>query len=158
MDFAYDEAAAPGGGMRKIADHALLRALFAPVEAGTAHQLIVEDYCTAVVVGPGRRLEVADPTVVDRLIWLHDHAERATFAVVLRSYTGEQVTYGPGAAGVPAQRIRGWIVAEGEWKPVTAAQLFNAMCTDPDTDELIPPEPAAEYLDAWVVVPPPRGS
>lgn len=144
--------------MRKVADHALLRALFSPVEAGTAHQLIIEDHGTAVVVGPGQRLEVADPTVVDRLLWLHEHADRSTYAVVLRSYTGEQITYNPAAAGVLAQRIRGWIITEGEWKPVTAAQLFNAMCTDPETDEPIPPEPAAEYLDAWMVVPPPRNS
>jgi len=143
--------------MRRVADHALLRALFSPVEAGTAHQLIVEDCCTIAVVGPGRRLEVADPVVVDRLLWLHEHAERATYAVVLRSYTGEKVVYAPGAEGVLAQRIRGWIVTEGEWKAVTAAQLFNAMCTDPETEEPIPPEPAAEYLDAWAVLPPPRG-
>ena len=144
--------------MRQVQDHALLRALFAPVEAGTAHRLIVEDYCTIVVIGLERRLEAADPAVVDRLLWLHENAGSATYAVVLRSYTGEKVVYGPGSEGVLEQRIRGWIVTEGEWKSVTAAQLFNAMCTDPETEEPIPPEPAAEYLDAWAVVPPTRAS
>ena len=137
--------------MQRIADHELLRALFAPIDAGTAHHLIVEDYCTVVVVGPERRLEVADPSVVDHLLWLHANAGHATFAVVLRSYTGMQIVYSPGAEGVLAQRIRGWLVTAGEWRPVSAAQLFNAMCTDPETEEPIPPEPAAEYLDAWEV-------
>lgn len=142
--------------MQRVADHALLRALFAPVTAGTAHRLIVEDCCTVVVVGPERRLEVADPGVVDRLLWLHENAAHATFAVVLRSYTGIQVIYSPGSEGVLAQQIRGWIVVGGEWRAVSAAQLFNAMCTDAETGEPIPPEPAAEYLDAWpVAVPPP---
>ena len=140
--------------MQRIADHALLRALFAPVAAGTAHHLIVEDYCTVVVVGPERRLEVADPSVVDHLLWLHENAGYATFAVVLRSYTGEQIVYSPGAEGVLAQRIRAWIVTAGDWHPVSAGQLFNAMCTDPETEEAVPPEPAAEYLDAWPVEPP----
>jgi hypothetical protein len=137
--------------MQRIADHALLRALFAPVAAGTAHHLIVEDFCTVVVVGPECRLEVADPSVVDHLLWLHENAGHAAFAVVLRSYTGVQIVYSPGSEGVLAQRIRGWIVTAGEWRPVPAPQLFNAMCTDPETEDPIPPEPAAEYLDAWPV-------
>ena len=137
--------------MRRVADHALLRALFAPVQAGTAHRLIVEESCTVVVVGPERRLEAADPGVIDRLLELHGSAERPAFGVVLRSYTGMQVVYSPGGEGVLAQRIRAWIVSGGAWRPVTAAELFNAMCTDPETEEPIPPEPAAEYLDAWPV-------
>jgi hypothetical protein len=140
--------------MQRIADHALLRALFAPVAAGTAHHLIVEDFCTVVVVGPECRLEVADPSVVDHLLWLHENAGHAAFAVVLRSYTGVQIVYSPGSEGVLAQRIRGWIVTAGEWRPVPAPQLFNAMCTDPETEDPIPPEPAAEYLDAWPVASP----
>ena len=142
--------------MRRVRDHGLLRALFEPVQTGTAHRLIVEDLATVAVLGPERRLAAADPAVVERLLWLYEHAERATYAVVLRSYTGEQVVYSAGGEGVPAQRIRGWIVTEGEWRAVTAGQLFNAMCTDPETEEPIPPEPATEYLDAWPVVPPPR--
>jgi hypothetical protein len=144
--------------MQRLADHAVLRALFAPVAAGTAHHLIVEDLCTVVVVGPERRLEAAEPSVVDRLLRLQENAHdadsatfAATFAVVLRSYTGMQVVYSPGSEGILAQQIRGWIVTGGEWRPVSAAQLFNAMCTDPETEEPIPPEPAAEYLDAWPV-------
>jgi hypothetical protein len=144
--------------MRRVEDHGLLRALFTPVETGTAHRLIVEEFCTIVVMGPERRLTAADPEVIDRLLWLHEHAGQATYAVVLRSYTGEKVVYSAGGDGVLAQRIRGWIITEGDWKPVTAGQLFNAMCTDPVTDEPIPPEPATEYLDAWPVIPPPRGS
>jgi hypothetical protein len=144
--------------MQRVADHELLRALFAPVETGTAHRLIVEESCTIAVMGPERRLAVADPGVIDRLLWLHEHADQVTYAVVLRSYTGEKVVYSAGSEGVLAQRIRGWIVTEGEWKAVTAGQLFNAMCTDPETDEPIPPEPATEYLDAWPVIPPPRAS
>ena len=143
--------------MRQVADHALLRALFGPVETGTAHRLIVEDCATVVVLGPERRLAVADPEVVERLLWLYENAELATYAVVLRSYTGEKVVYSAGSEGVLMQRIRGWIVSEGDWKVVTAGQLFNAMCTDPETEEPIPPEPATEYLDAWPVIPPPRG-
>jgi hypothetical protein len=140
--------------MQRIADHALLRALFAPVAAGTAHHLIVEDFCTVVVVGPECRLEVADPSVVDHLLWLHENAGHAAFAVVLRSYTGVQIVYSPGSEGVLAQQIRGWIVTAGDWRPVPAPQLFNAMCTDPETEDPIPPEPAAEYLDAWPVASP----
>jgi hypothetical protein len=142
--------------MRRVQDHGLLRALFDPVETGTAHRLIVEECATVAVMGPERRLAVADPAVIDRLLWLYEHAERATYAVVLRSYTGEKVVYSAGSEGVLVQRIRGWIVTEGDWRGVPAAQLFNAMCTDPKTDEPIPPEPAVDYLDAWPVVPPPR--
>ena len=142
--------------MPQMEDHALLRVLFGPVETGTGHRLIVEERSTFVVLSPKRRLAVADPAVVDRLLWLHEHAERATYAVVLRSYTGEKVVYSAGSEGVLAQRIRGWIVTEGEWKAVTAGELFNAMCTDPETEEPIPPEPATEYLDGWPVIPPPR--
>jgi hypothetical protein len=78
----------------------------------------------------------------------------ATFAVVLRSCTGVQIVYSPGSEGVLAQQIRGWIVTAGDWRPVPASQLFNAMCTDPETEDPIPPEPAAEHLDAWPVASP----
>jgi len=142
--------------MRRVEDHGLLRALFGPVETGTAHRLVVEERATVAVMGPERRLAVANPAVVGRLLWLHEHAERATYGVVLRSYTGEKVVYSADSEGVLVQRVRGWIVTEGDWRGVPAAQLFNAMCTDPKTDEPIPPEPAVEYLDAWPVAPPPR--
>jgi hypothetical protein len=151
-----DEVGEPMADMQRVANHGLLRALFAPVETGTAHRLTVEEACTVVVVGPERKFAAADPRVVERLLWLHENDARETYAVVLRSYTGERVTYSPGSDGVLAQRIRGWVIVEGEWKAVTASQLFNAMCTDPDTDEPIPPEPATEYLDAWPVLPPQR--
>ena len=142
--------------MQRAADHELLRALFAPVAVGTAHRLCVEEAHTVVVMGPERRLAVADPGVIDRLLWLHEHDVRETYGVVLRSYTGEQVVYSAGSEGLLAQRMRAWLVIEGVWRALTAGEMFNAMCTDPDTDEPVPPEPAVECLDAWPVIPPPR--
>ncbi|MFJ4879889.1 hypothetical protein ACIP93_32445 [Streptomyces sp. NPDC088745] len=43
---------------------------------------------------------------------------------------------------------RGWKLVEFYAKPLSAAQIFNAYCTDAATGELIPPEWGVEYVAA----------
>ena len=43
-------------------------------------------------------------------------------------------------------RVRGWAL-RGAWlRPLTAAEVFTAYCTDPVTGEPVPPEPGLEHL------------
>jgi hypothetical protein len=41
--------------------------------------------------------------------------------------------------------VRGWALRDGWPHPLTAAEVFTAYCTDPDTGEPVPPEPGVEY-------------
>ncbi|MDX6356604.1 MAG: hypothetical protein QOF98_3507 [Streptomyces sp.] len=52
------------------------------------------------------------------------------------------------------ETVRGWSLRSGEPHPLTAAEVFNAYCTDPATGEPIPPEPNVTY-EAGLPLPPP---
>jgi hypothetical protein len=45
--------------------------------------------------------------------------------------------------------IRAWRLSGGRATPLTAAQAFDLVCTDPVTGHPIPPEPGAQYADAF---------
>ena len=51
--------------------------------------------------------------------------------------------------------VRAWRLAAGRALPLTAAQAFALVCTDPITGEPIPPEPGARYADAFPIERPP---
>ncbi|NJQ03521.1 hypothetical protein [Streptomyces zingiberis] len=43
-------------------------------------------------------------------------------------------------------RVRGWSLRDGWPRPLTAAEVFTAYCTDPETGEPVPPEPGVDHL------------
>jgi hypothetical protein len=49
------------------------------------------------------------------------------------------------------QTVRGWHFTDGDPIPLNRAEAFNAYCTDPDTGDIIPPDPDTEYADAPVI-------
>ncbi|MGK5631557.1 hypothetical protein [Streptomyces sp. URMC 123] len=42
--------------------------------------------------------------------------------------------------------VRGWVLNDGWPRPLTAAEVFSAYCTDADTGDPVPPEPGVEHL------------
>ncbi|NLU71070.1 hypothetical protein HCC30_27975 [Streptomyces sp. HNM0574] len=51
--------------------------------------------------------------------------------------------------------VRGWII-EGSWlRALTAAEVFDAYCTDPTTGDPVPPEPDVDHLPG-IDIPPPE--
>ncbi|WP_129287690.1 hypothetical protein [Streptomyces sp. GZWMJZ-114] len=50
--------------------------------------------------------------------------------------------------------VRGWRLREHTLRPLTAAEVFDAYCTDTETGEPIPPEPGVDYRAAPVLTPP----
>nr|WP_145490063.1 MULTISPECIES: hypothetical protein [Streptomyces] len=61
-------------------------------------------------------------------------ATRSPGGLVLR-------TSAPGAA----DRVHGWRLRAGTLEPLTAAEVFDAYCTDADSGDLIAPEPGVDY-------------
>ncbi|MDI5964055.1 hypothetical protein [Streptantibioticus silvisoli] len=55
------------------------------------------------------------------------------------------------AEGETSEVVRGWTIREGRLRPLTAAQVFAAYCTDPETGEPIPPEHGVEYVAGFPV-------
>ncbi len=43
------------------------------------------------------------------------------------------------------EEVRGWRLRAGRAQPLTAAEVFDAYCTDPVTGEPVAPEPGVEY-------------
>ncbi|MYT28945.1 MULTISPECIES: hypothetical protein [unclassified Streptomyces] len=61
---------------------------------------------------------------------------------------------GPALDPGPAT-VRGWRL-RGAWPdPISAAEIFDAYCTDPETDEPIPPEHRVDYAPGLPLPPPP---
>ncbi|SFY47863.1 hypothetical protein [Streptomyces sp. F-1] len=48
------------------------------------------------------------------------------------------------APGAP-DRVHGWRLRAGALEPLTAAEVFDAYCTDAETGDLIAPEPGVDY-------------
>ncbi|WP_069812126.1 hypothetical protein [Streptomyces sp. TP-A0874] len=73
------------------------------------------------------------------------------------------VTGSPGGLVVRSTReagtdtVRGWVLRDGWPRPLTAAQVFTAYCTDPETGDPVPPEPGVDYQPG-IVLPPPEGA
>ncbi|WP_329129255.1 hypothetical protein OG727_33540 [Streptomyces caniferus] len=70
---------------------------------------------------------------------------RTTAAPADRDATGDQ----------PHDTVRGWSLADSWLRPLGAAQVFTAYCTDADTGEPIPPEHAVDYAPGLPLTAPP---
>ncbi|MFI0906462.1 hypothetical protein ACH4TE_23455 [Streptomyces sioyaensis] len=51
--------------------------------------------------------------------------------------------------------VRGWSLRDSWLRPLSAAEVFTAYCTDADTGEPIPPEPGVDYASGLPLTPPP---
>ncbi|WP_037842902.1 hypothetical protein [Streptomyces sp. NRRL F-5126] len=121
--------------------HRLLWRLLEGAGPGT-HQMVcsipaAEEQLTAVL-----QAEQTDgPTVLDTV-------QSAEFVCVLATGialgTRGGVVMRTTAHGAP-DRLHGWHLAEGHLAPLTAAEVFNAYCTDAETGEPIGPEPDVDY-------------
>ncbi|WP_256107468.1 hypothetical protein [Streptomyces sp. ODS05-4] len=85
----------------------------------------------------------------------HDPAEAARFTTVLAAGIALGVpgglvlrTHTPDAP----DRVHGWRLEAGALHPLTAAEVFNAYCTDAETGEPIPPESHTDYRPGFPVV------
>jgi hypothetical protein len=79
-------------------------------------------------------------------------ATSASGGVVLRTLPPD------GSAGTGtgrAETVRGWAIAHGWLAPLTAAEVFDAYCTDARTGEPVPPEPGVSHLPGHPLPPPP---
>ncbi|MCB5165218.1 hypothetical protein LG634_10300 [Streptomyces bambusae] len=109
--------------------------------------------------GPGdHHLVVSVPADADQLVAaLHSGAPprtRAEFVTVLAAGLGLQRTGGlvlrRSTEGAP-DRLHGWRLDHGALLPISAAEVFNAYCTDADTGDLLAPEPGVEYCPGYPV-------
>ncbi|GAA2516487.1 hypothetical protein [Streptomyces gobitricini] len=50
-------------------------------------------------------------------------------------------------------RVHGWRLDHGRLVPLTAAEVFNAYCTDADTGEPLSPEPGVDYRAGFDITP-----
>ncbi|MDN3059370.1 hypothetical protein PH213_33520 [Streptomyces sp. SRF1] len=50
--------------------------------------------------------------------------------------------------------VQGWALIDGWPRSMSAAEVFNAYCTDLATGDPLPPEPDTEYLAGATVAPP----
>ncbi|TJZ44188.1 hypothetical protein FCH28_30615 [Streptomyces piniterrae] len=55
----------------------------------------------------------------------------------------------------PHDTVRGWALRDSWLRPLTAAEVFTAYCTDADTGEPIPPEHGVDYAPGLTLTPPP---
>lgn len=143
-------------------------------EAGLHHRASQALAALVAVVGPGRhhlvcsvapgglplvtalRLECTtqgavryDPTDADVLCTL--------LAVALATGgAGGLVLRSVGAGSQGGDVLRGWRVAGGWLQGLTEAEVFDAYCTHPQTGEIVPPEPGAEYRAGDHLPPPPH--
>ncbi|MFJ5553531.1 hypothetical protein [Streptomyces sp. NPDC093225] len=48
-------------------------------------------------------------------------------------------------------RVHAWRLDRGRLRPLSAAEVFNAYCTDAETGEPVPPEPGVDYCPGYPV-------
>ncbi|MGX1727907.1 hypothetical protein ACWIGE_14700 [Streptomyces diastaticus] len=82
---------------------------------------------------------------------LPDHEDSSDFALLLACALAMPASGGlvvrSRAEGRP-EEVRGWRLREGGAYPLTAAEIFDAYCTDAVTGEPVAPEPGVEYRAA----------
>ncbi|MGW1766709.1 hypothetical protein ACWCQL_21885 [Streptomyces sp. NPDC002073] len=109
--------------------------------------------------GPGAlHLVVSVPAEAEQLVAAlrpdGPDRDRTDFLTVLAAGIGLQrpggVVLRRTAAGEP-DRLHGWRLDRGTLLPISAAEVFNAYCTDADTGDLLPPEPGVEYCPGYPV-------
>ncbi|WP_436735945.1 hypothetical protein [Streptomyces sp. BBFR102] len=79
---------------------------------------------------------------------LLDHGESADFTTLLACALALPAPAGlvmrSRVEGRP-EEVRGWRLREGRAQPLTAAEVFDAYCTDPVSGDPVAPEPGVEY-------------
>ncbi|QGV81716.1 hypothetical protein [Streptomyces ficellus] len=118
--------------------------------------------------GPGtHHLVVSVPTDEQLLATLHaerpptgparlDSTEGAEFVTVLAAGIALESRGGLVLRTItPAapDRVHGWRLDRGRLVPLTAAEVFNAYCTDADTGEPLPPEPGVDHRAGFDITP-----
>ncbi|MEZ7131846.1 hypothetical protein ACBR40_41485 [Nonomuraea sp. AD125B] len=78
------------------------------------------------------------------LILSFARAAGAAGGVVMRSFTSRTDP----DSGLPVKIVRGWAIVKGVVRPLKAAEIRQACCTDARTGASLPPEPAVEYADS----------
>lgn len=63
-------------------------------------------------------------------------------SIVIRTFTKEKDP----VSNLPIKTVTAWRLEEGKAHTLTEAEVFSAFCTDADTGEPIPPEPAVKYM------------
>lgn len=148
------ECAGCGEGLGRAAfDHAarLLVAALGTLGPG-AHHLV----CSA-SLEPGALLADLDARVDEDGSFHLDETEALDLTTVLAAALATEAPSGLVARTThPGQRdsVCGWRLRERGLRPLTAAEVFDAYCTDVDTGDLIPPEPGVEYRAAAALLHP----
>lgn len=134
-----------------LAAHTLLR-LLAAAGPGTHHlvaSLPPDD-------GPPLLAAAAITTTADGAIDLDDAETTALCTVMAAARLGTR----PGGLVLRTtdrrgtDTVRGWTLHHEGPHPLTEAEVFDAYCTDPDTGDVLPPEPGVRYR-AGLDLPPP---
>ncbi|MFE1777225.1 hypothetical protein [Streptomyces sp. NPDC059008] len=109
--------------------------------------------------GAGDRLRLAESeTLVFCTVLATGLALRLPGGIVSRTTadpTGPAGSAHHGAtAGPRRDTVRGWSLRDSWLRPLTAAEVFTAYCTDADSGEPIPPEPGVDYAAGLPLDPP----
>ncbi|MFB6567575.1 hypothetical protein [Streptomyces noursei] len=76
-------------------------------------------------------------------------------AALARPAPGALVCRTTPTRGATPATVRGWRLRDAWPTPLSAAEIFDAYCTDPETDEPIPPEHHVDYAPGLPLPPPP---
>lgn len=125
----------------------LVRALVEPCGPGSTSILTVNEMTAGVRIDETGAPEVELPNVAASLRLMLDHGHAA--GVLLRAFTDRTAITTEAGLRIPVKELRGWAVRGGRLLPLSAAEVFNASCTDSGTGEPLPPERGVAYLDAW---------
>ncbi|MFD1210914.1 hypothetical protein ACFQ36_02515 [Arthrobacter sp. GCM10027362] len=75
----------------------------------------------------------------------------ASGCVILRTFDHRRTYTAQSGAAIPYKTVRSWYFHDGVFEAMTAAETFDAACTDTATGGPLSPEPAVEYADAWEI-------
>ncbi len=110
--------------------------------------------------GAGDRLRLAESeTLVFCTVLAAGLALRTPGGIVSRTTTDPTDLAGSAhhsaTTGPLRDTVRGWSLRDSWLRPLTAAEVFTAYCTDADSGEPIPPEPGVDYAPGLPLEPPP---
>ncbi|WP_433854890.1 hypothetical protein [Streptomyces kronopolitis] len=106
--------------------------------------------------GDGTGLQLAEhETLVFCTVLAAGFALRTPGGIVSRTTTGPDTPEGTDRA-TARDTVRGWSLRESWLRPLSAAEVFTAYCTDADTGEPIPPEHGVDYSSGFPLTPPPE--
>lgn len=105
--------------------------------------------------GPGLQLAEHE-TLVFCTVLAAGFALRTPGGLVSRTTTGPTGPTGRDSTDDAARdTVRGWSLRDSWLRPLSAAEVFTAYCTDADTGEPIPPEHGVDYASGLPLLPPP---